>query len=51
MEIYDLDEHAEFYVGMRGERDVPRSIRTPINDADAVKEMYEKLADDLGDLL
>lgn len=44
---YDPDEHAELYVGMRGEGGVPRSIRTLIDDADAIGEMYEKLADAL----
>ena len=41
---FDADEHAEFYVSMRGQNGVPYSIRELIDDADAIEEMYDKLA-------
>lgn len=44
---YDADEHAEMWVGSRGERGVPYSIRTLIDDADAIQEMLDELADAL----
>lgn len=47
---FDPDEHAELYVNMRGERGVPNSIRALINDADAIADMLDTLADELGKL-
>ena len=41
---FDADEHAEMWVSSRGENGVPYSIRELINDADAIEEMYDKLA-------
>lgn len=42
---FDPDEHAEMWVESRGKRGVPDSIRTLIDDADAIKEMLFELAD------
>lgn len=44
---FDPDEHAEMWVESRGKRGVPDSIRTLIDDADAIKEMLFELADAL----
>lgn len=44
---YDPDEHAEMWVESRGKRGVPDSIRTLIDDADAIKEMLFELAEEL----
>lgn len=44
---FDPDEHAEMWVESRGKRGVPDSIRTLIDDADAIKEMVSELADAL----
>ena len=44
---FDPDEHAEMWVESRGKRGVPDSIRTLIDDADAIKEMAFELADAL----
>lgn len=44
---FDPDEHAEMWVESRGKRGVPDSIRTLIDDADAIKEMVFELADAL----
>lgn len=41
---FDPDEHAELWVGSRGKRGVPGSIRTLIDDADSIKEMLVELA-------
>lgn len=41
---FDPDEHAEMWVPHRGKDGVPYSIRELINDADAIEEMYGKLA-------
>ena len=41
------DEHAEMWVGHRGERGCPSSVRELIDDADAIKEMLEELANRL----
>ena len=40
---FDPDEHAEMWVESRGKRGVPDSIRTLIDDADAIKEMAFEL--------
>ena len=43
---YDADEHAELYIGMRGQHGVPYcSIRDLLDDADKIGEMYNALAD------
>ena len=44
---YDAEEHAEMWVESRGERGVPNSIRDLINDADAIGEMFDDLAEKL----
>ena len=44
---FDADEHAEIWIEHRGKNGVPGSIRTLINDADAIQEMYNKLAHSL----
>lgn len=44
---FDPDEHAEMWVEIRGKRGVPDSIRTLIDDADAIKEMVFELAAEL----
>ena len=45
-DIYDADEHAELYIGMRGSHGVPYcSIRDLLDDADKIGEMYNALAD------
>lgn len=41
---FDADEHAEMWVESRGKRGVPSSIRTLIDDADAIQEMLDELA-------
>lgn len=44
---YDPDERAEMWVESRGKRGVPDSIRTLIDDADAIKEMLFELVEEL----
>lgn len=44
---FDPDEHAEMWVESRGKRGVPNSIRTLVDDADAIKEMLFELAEEL----
>lgn len=44
---FDVDEHAEMWVGHRGEGGCPSRVREIIDDADAIKEMLEELADRL----
>ena len=44
---FDADEHAEMWVWHRGEGGCPSSVRELIDDADAIKEMLEKLANRL----
>lgn len=42
---FDADEHAKMWVeNMHTVRGIPQSIRTLINDADAIKEMLMELA-------
>ncbi len=41
---FDADEHAKIWIEHRGKNGVPGSIRTLINDADAIQEMYNELA-------
>ena len=44
---FDADEHAEMWVNMRGQRGVPESIRTLIEDADGIAATLETIADKL----
>ena len=44
---FDPDEHTEMWVESRGKHGVPDSIRTLVDDADAIKEMLFELADEL----
>ena len=47
-ENFDPDEHAEMWIkNMHFVKGVPQSIRTLINDADAIKEMLEELVNKL----
>jgi len=47
-EEFDADEHAEMWVNnMHEVKGVPQSIRTLIEDADAIKEMLLELAKEL----
>ena len=41
---FDADEHAEMWIEHRGKNGIPGSIRMLLNDADAIQEMYNKLA-------
>lgn len=47
---FDVDEHVEMWVGHRGEGGCPSSVREIIDDADAIKEMLEELADRLAEV-
>ena len=43
---YDADEHAELWIGSRGEHGVPNcSIRDLLDDAEEIGRMYKTLAD------
>lgn len=44
---FDADEHAKMLVGYRCEGDCPSSVRKLIDDANAIKEMLEELANRL----
>lgn len=44
---YDADEHAEMWIEFRGTRGVPNSIRSLVNDADAIGGMFDDLAEAL----
>lgn len=44
---FDPDEHAEMWIEGRGTRGIPSSVRVLIDDADAIAEMLESLADKL----
>lgn len=47
-EGFDPDEHAEMWVNyMHIVKGVPQSIRTLINDADAIKEMLTELSEQI----
>ncbi len=47
-ENFDADEHAEMWIeNMHTVRGVPQSIRTLINDADAIKEMLTELSEQI----
>lgn len=47
---FDVDEHVEMWVNSRGTRGVPSSIRTLVEDAEAIDEMLEELADALAEV-
>lgn len=47
---YDADEHAEMWIEFRGTRGVPNSIRALVNDADAIGDMFDELAEKLSDV-
>lgn len=49
-EDFDADEHAEMWVEIRGKHGVPRSIRTLINDADAIKKMLTELSEQINNI-
>ena len=40
---FDVDEHAEQWISIRGTRGVPNSIRALIEDAESIKEMLQEL--------
>lgn len=40
---FDVDEHAEQWISIRGTRGVPSSIRALIEDAESIKEMLQEL--------
>ena len=44
---FDIDDHVEIYIGMRGKKGVPSSISTLLKDAEDIKEMIEELAEEL----
>lgn len=46
---FDPDEHAEMWIEGRGQNGVPDSIRTLIDDAEAIKDMIFELWDKLSD--
>ncbi len=41
---FDVDEHVELWVESRGKRGVPSSIRTLVEDAEAIDKMLQELA-------
>ena len=49
-ENFDADEHAEMWIENRGKRGIPSSIRTLIDDADAIEGMLKELADRLAEV-
>lgn len=46
-EDFDVDEHAEMYINIRGEGGVPNSIKDLIEDAQDIKQMLLELANEL----
>ena len=44
---FDADEHAESWIEHRGENGCPSSIRALIEDADAIQQMLNDMADAL----
>lgn len=44
---FDPEEHAEMWIKGRGKNGVPESIRDLLDNAEAIKEMLEELADAL----
>ena len=47
---FDADEHAEMWVGSRGKNGVPSSIRALLDDAAAIQEMLNELAEALAEV-
>ena len=43
-ECFDVDEHVEPLVGIRGTRGVPSSVRVLVEDAYAIQDMLDELA-------
>ncbi len=41
---FDVDEHVEVYVNIRGTRGVPSSISALVKDAEEIEDMYSILA-------
>lgn len=46
-EDFDTDEHVELWVGGRGERGVPETVRELLEDAEAIQKMLDELAEAL----
>lgn len=44
---FDPDEHAQELISMRGQHGIPNSVRTLINDADAIADFLDVVATDL----
>lgn len=44
-ETFDPDENVELWIDYRGKNGVPQTARELIDDADAIKKMYENLAE------
>lgn len=44
---FDKDDHVELWVEFRGKRGVPRTARELVEDADAIQDMFNNLADAL----
>jgi hypothetical protein len=42
-EQFDVDDHVELYVGMRGTNGVPMSIKSLVYDAEDIEKMLEEL--------
>lgn len=43
-DTFDVNEHVELWVDGRGKNGVPGTIRELLEDAEAIKRMYEELA-------
>ncbi len=46
-EDFDVDEHVEFFVNGRGKHGIPDSIRTLVEDAEAIQKMLDELSEAL----
>ena len=44
---FDADEHAQELISMRGQHGIPNSVRTLINDAEAIKAFLDAVAIEL----
>ena len=47
---FDVDDHVEMWIDSRGENGVPETARELVEDAEAIREMLNTLADELGEL-
>lgn len=47
---YDVDEHVELFIDMRGTRGVPSSIKDLLEDAEAIEQMLIDLYNGIKDL-